>query len=200
MKSPLRYQATRYDCGPTTMLNAVIFLFEREEIPPDLVRHIGICTLDSYNKEGHCGMSGTSGAAIRYFGSWLNELRYAGLLPARSEYLEKEAVTLSEDGRILAALRQGDAVVLHVFHSLGHYILLTGICEEGICAFDPFFGGNRIERPGVRAVENRPLSCNVILPASVLEDTGRDYYSMGEYWTREALIIGREPFENMYII
>lgn len=200
MRSPLHYQATLYDCGPTTILNAIMFLFEREEIPPDLVRHIGICTLDSYNKEGRCGMSGTSGAAIRYFGSWLNELRFAGLLPARGEYLEKENVTVAPGGRILSALAKGKAVVLHVFHGYGHYILLTGICEDGICAFDPYFEGNLISRPGVIAVTDQPLSHNVILPASVLEDTGRDYYSMGEIWTREALIISREPFENMYVI
>lgn len=200
MKSPLRYQATRYDCGPTTMLNAIIYLFEREEIPPDLVRHIGICTLDSYNKEGHCGMSGTSGAAIRYFGSWLNELRYAGLLAARSEYLEKEEVCFSEGSRIMQALKRGDAVVLHVFHGEGHYILLTGICELGIRAFDPYYGGNQVKRKGVLAIINQPMTCNVILPVSVLEDTGRDCYSMGEIWTREALIIGHEAMENMYMI
>lgn len=31
MKSPLRYQISDYDCGPTSMLNAVSFLFEREQ-------------------------------------------------------------------------------------------------------------------------------------------------------------------------
>ena len=54
--------------------------------------------------------------------------------------------------------------------------------------------------PGIEPVIHHPHSHNVILPVSVLENTGRDYYSMGELWTREALIIGREPFENMYII
>ena len=33
MKIPLRYQISEYDCGPTSMLNAVSYLFEREEIP-----------------------------------------------------------------------------------------------------------------------------------------------------------------------
>ena len=40
MKSPLRYQISDYDCGPTSMLNAVSFLFEREQIPPELIRNI----------------------------------------------------------------------------------------------------------------------------------------------------------------
>ena len=35
MKVPLRYQMTEYDCGPTSLLNAVSYLFEREEIPPE---------------------------------------------------------------------------------------------------------------------------------------------------------------------
>ena len=40
MKSPLHYQISEYDCGPTTLLNALNFLFEREEIPPDIIRNI----------------------------------------------------------------------------------------------------------------------------------------------------------------
>lgn len=30
MKNPLRYQMSEYDCGPTSMLNAISYLFERE--------------------------------------------------------------------------------------------------------------------------------------------------------------------------
>lgn len=40
MKNPLRYQLSEYDCGPTSMLNALAFLFEREDIPPEAVRNI----------------------------------------------------------------------------------------------------------------------------------------------------------------
>lgn len=34
MKNPLHYQLSEYDCGPTSMMNALAYLFEREEIPP----------------------------------------------------------------------------------------------------------------------------------------------------------------------
>lgn len=52
MKSPLRYQFSEYDCGPTTMLNAVSYLFEREEIPPEIIRNVMLYSLDCYsNKE-----------------------------------------------------------------------------------------------------------------------------------------------------
>lgn len=31
MKNPLHYQFSEYDCGPTTMQNAISFLFERRK-------------------------------------------------------------------------------------------------------------------------------------------------------------------------
>ena len=39
MKIPLRYQMSEYDCGPISMLNAISYLFEREEIPPEVIRN-----------------------------------------------------------------------------------------------------------------------------------------------------------------
>jgi len=32
MKNPLSYQSTEYDCGPTSMLNAINYLFHRKDI------------------------------------------------------------------------------------------------------------------------------------------------------------------------
>lgn len=52
MKNPLHYQLSEYDCGPTTMLNAISFLFEREEISPVVIRNVMLYCLDSYNGEG----------------------------------------------------------------------------------------------------------------------------------------------------
>ena len=40
MNNPLHYQLPEYDCGPTSMLNAVSYLFRREEIPPEIIRSI----------------------------------------------------------------------------------------------------------------------------------------------------------------
>ena len=40
MKNLLIYQSTEYDCGPTTLTNAIRYLFDREEIYPDIVKYI----------------------------------------------------------------------------------------------------------------------------------------------------------------
>lgn len=36
MKSPLHYQVSEFDCGPTTVLNALSYLFQREDLPAEL--------------------------------------------------------------------------------------------------------------------------------------------------------------------
>ena len=73
MKNPLSYQTTEYDCGPTTLLNAMRYLFKREEIPPDIIKHISLYSLDSYNDKGESGKNGTSSMAMLFLSEWLNK-------------------------------------------------------------------------------------------------------------------------------
>ena len=49
MKIPLHYQVSEFDCGPTTVLNAMSYLFQREDLPAEIVRNIMIYCLDCYN-------------------------------------------------------------------------------------------------------------------------------------------------------
>ena len=39
-KTPLDYQITEYDCGTTTLLNALRYLFKRSEISPEIYKYI----------------------------------------------------------------------------------------------------------------------------------------------------------------
>ena len=73
MKNPLSYQVTEFDCGPTTLLNAMSFLFRREEIPPDIIKHIMLFCLDSYNTKGEFGKNGTSQMAMMFMSNWFNQ-------------------------------------------------------------------------------------------------------------------------------
>ena len=84
MKNPLHYQLSEYDCGPTSMLNAVSYLFQREEVPPEIIRNITLYCLDCYGADGACGKSGTSCAAMMFLSNWLNGFGTAGHLPISS--------------------------------------------------------------------------------------------------------------------
>lgn len=87
MKIPLRYQMSEYDCGPTSMLNAISYLFEREEIPPEVIRNIMLYCLDCYNSEGVPGKCGTSMAAMMFLSNWLCGFGKIGRLDISSQYL-----------------------------------------------------------------------------------------------------------------
>ena len=73
MKVPLRFQVTEYDCGTVSLLNAFSYLFEREEIPAELVRIINQYTLDASDEEGNIGAGGTSKKAIQNLTNWITE-------------------------------------------------------------------------------------------------------------------------------
>ena len=64
MKNPLHYQLSECDCGPTALLNGLSYLFQREEIPPEVIRNVMLYCLDCYNDEGIPCKSGTSMAAM----------------------------------------------------------------------------------------------------------------------------------------
>lgn len=79
MKNPLRYQISEYDCGPTSLLNALSFLFQREEISPELIRNIMLYSLDCYGS-GVLGKSGTSRMAMTFLSNWLDGVGQTGIL------------------------------------------------------------------------------------------------------------------------
>lgn len=81
MKNPLHYQLSEYDCGPTSMLNAVSYLFERDEVPPEIIRNIMLYCLDCYSTEGVAGKNGTSRMAMMFLSNWLNGFGQIGQLP-----------------------------------------------------------------------------------------------------------------------
>lgn len=87
MNHALRCQMTEYDCGPTSVLNAISCLFRREEIPPEIVRSIMLYCLDCYGADGSCGKCGTACMAMQFLSSWLNGFGQVGHLSVSSQYL-----------------------------------------------------------------------------------------------------------------
>ena len=72
-KTPLDYQITEYDCGTTTLLNSLRYLFKRSEISPEIYKFIMQYTLDKTNNLGEIGKGGTSVYALEFLSNWLNE-------------------------------------------------------------------------------------------------------------------------------
>ena len=188
MKQPLRYQITEYDCGPTSLLNAVSFLFEREDIPPELVRNIMLYSLDTYGADGFSGKSGTSHTAMLFLSHWLEGFGQAGRLPIRSEYLTGRDVNLGDGSRIVSALRRGGAAVVRLDLDGWHYVLLTGVEGEGVMLFDPYYLPDALPAE-VRAVQGQEDKYNRVVPRACFETEEIRPYGFGPFDQREAVLL-----------
>ena len=148
MKNPLLYQRSEYDCGPTAMLNAISYLFDREEIPPELIRNIMLYCLDCYGADGISGKSGTSCTAMMFLSNWLNGFGKVGRLPVSSQYLTGRDVYIESQSSVCDGLRRGGAVVVRLFFDEWHYVLLTGLSGDRVLLGDLDRDGRDAVVPG----------------------------------------------------
>ncbi|MDR0841538.1 MAG: C39 family peptidase [Christensenellaceae bacterium] len=189
MRNPLQYQRTEYDCGPTALLNAVSFLFGRNQIPPDILKYVMMYSLDTYNEQGEACKEGTSAMAMMFLSNWLNQYAKIGKLPIASEFISKEQVGLSENSRIVSALQQGGAVVLRLWHGCGHYVTLTGISSNSITLFDPYFRCQSFKENGIVVIKDKPCAANRRVNFAVFNQPGKHPYSLEGLEKREAVIL-----------
>ena len=140
MKNILNYQTSEYDCGPTTLTNAIRYLFDRESISPELLKAISIYTLDAFDDHGETGKSGTSLMAMKFISNWFNQYGKTKKFPIYSEFLEGNQVYIGQNSPIVGCLQQQGVVVAKVWlGDEGHYVLLTEIQEDKIGLFDPYY-------------------------------------------------------------
>ncbi len=190
MKTPLHYQITEYDCGPTSLLNGISYLFEREDIPPEVVRNIMLYSLDGFGLDGVSGKSGTSHTAMLFLSHWLNGFGKTGRLTLSSAYLAGREVNLGQNSLLRDALRRGGAAVARVDLDGWHYVLLTAIAGNEVYLFDPYrITAEPFPAEYVRVDDAHPYAFNRVVPAEMLgrEDVGP--YALGPLEQREAVLL-----------
>jgi hypothetical protein len=189
MKNPLSYQSTEYDCGPTSMLNAINYLFHRSEISPDVIKSIMMYCLDSYNKKGEAYKSGTTGMAMLFLANWLNQFGKVKKWPIQCEMLNGEMVHISQNSRIAECLSQNGAVVARVMLGCWHYVLLTGIDENYVYLFDPYYRVKPFTMEGIEMISDAPTKMNRKVKHEILNSEGKGYYAFGKAESRECMLL-----------
>lgn len=189
MKIPLRYQLTEYDCGSTSVENAIAYLFNRNEIPPIVVKHIMIYCMDSFNSKGEFAKGGTSRMAMNYLSEWLNNCSRTYKFPIHCEYLTGDAVCVSPQSPLIGCLRHGGVVVLRVRYGCWHYVLLTGADKQYVHIFDPYFRKKSFASPEIQIVSDRPMQMNRKVPYSFLNAEHDGVYAMGPKPMRDAILL-----------
>lgn len=196
MKNLLNYQSSEYDCGPVAFTNAIRYLFDREEVYPDIIKYIMLYCLDSYDEKGEVGKHGTSASAMMFLSNWMNQFGKMKNFPISCEFITGEDVHISQDSQILCALQQGGAVVLRLFLDVGHYVLLTGAEGDNIYIFDPYYEekddpelDEEYSEPGITFIDDQPKRANRMVAVEKLNRTTEGFYEMGPYDIREAVIV-----------
>ena len=192
MKNPLHYQLSEYDCGPTSLLNAISYLFERETIPPEVIRNIMVYSLDVCGADGCAGKNGTSPIAMMFLSNWLNSFAATGQFPVSSQYLSGEAVNFAPDSKLRDALRRGGAAVARVDFDIWHYVLLTGIQDDQVFLFDPYYRETPFPGEQIQMISDHPTAYNRIAPASYFDREALEVYAFGPLASREAVLIFNE--------
>ena len=148
MKTPFRHQASEYDCVPTTALNTLSYLYERNEIPPLAIQRIFMYCLDSVSTRQGVG-HGTSSYAVQLFGNWLNSFKLK-LFSNEATYICGSEVHLAQNNRISRGLNSGGVALLNVTTqtTFTHYILGLSVQDSWIYAFDPYPKTSRANQPG----------------------------------------------------
>ena len=135
MKVPFRQQATEYDCVPTSLMNAMSYLFSRRELPPFVVHKVYKDCLD------YEAARGTTGRAIRDIGFWLNcytEKRFDKFV-VKSRYIYGKQVHLKRNSRIIRCLEEHGTVLmcLHTSQYERHCVLCLRAEDDWLYCYDP---------------------------------------------------------------
>ena len=199
MKNFLNYQSTEYDCGPVSMMNGVRYLFDREEIYPDVPKFIMLYCMDMYNENGEFCKSGTSHSVMEFLSNWLNHFSKIKCFPIECQCFAGEHVLLSPRSKLAKEIKHGAAVVLYVHLDVWHYVLLTDIKDGKAYLFDPYYEDevSYLRDPNyvsseIQFVFDQPKKYNRIVSVSRLNQTNLDYYSMGPVKNRLAVLMKRK--------
>jgi len=137
MKIPLRFQITEFDCGTISLQNAISYLFEREDIPAELIRAIALYTLDCYDEKWELGQGGTSRESIALVTRWITEYSKTHDFGLSVTHMQWEDVAVDT---ILQFLKKWWVVLYRTYlEEDEHYVIITYADPDFVYVRDPYY-------------------------------------------------------------
>lgn len=189
-KTPLDYQITEYDCGTTTLLNAIRYLFKRSEISPEIYKYIMQYTLDKSNELGESGKGGTSVYALEFLCKWLNENSKAKGMNISCYSIPQNEISIYHE-KLSEKINNGAVAIVRLFQDCDHYCLLTKIDEEFAYLFDPYYLNiNYYDNDDcVEIIKDKPFEYNRKVKKERMENTESKDFSLIRGQNSEIIII-----------
>ena len=190
LKTPLAYQATEYDCGTTTLINALRYLFARGEICPTIYKHIMQFTLDQTNEFGEVGKGGTSVYALEFLCNWLNANAANKGMKIICKNLPKDQISIYNE-ELENKIKNGGVAILRVHQEGEHYCLLTKIDKEYAYIFDPYYldADEYDDDEKVEIVKNRQFEFNRKVKKERIDEESKEDFALVKGKNRGIIII-----------
>lgn len=190
MKIPLTFQITEFDCGTTSLLNALLFLFDREEIPVSLLKAIYSYTLDAKGEHGIIGEAGTSRTALANLINWIMDYVDENDFGITAINLEQEKVTREA---IQSCLDNNGCVLARCYQDVEHYVLITKMDDNFTYIFDPYYVDEDyyVKDEEVAVVLNQPFTHNRLVKTNRLFSQEHADFSLMEIENREVVLINK---------
>ncbi len=191
MKVPLRYQNTEYDCGTTSFVNALAFLYDREDIPVELLKAIYRYTLDVENDEGIIGKGGTSrehaSLLAKYFVEYANKHDEFNII---CSVVNDVNVNI---GIIKKTLNNKGVVVARCWQDGDHYVLITKIDDNFAYIFDPYYleEFDYVNDRDVAIVLHEGFTHNRVVKIERLFDESKKDFSLLKKSDRSVILINK---------
>lgn len=190
MKVPLRYQNTEYDCGTTSFVNALAYLYDREEIPVDLLKAIFRFTLDVEDADGNIGSGGTSKEQAeqlaKYFVEYANNKKFS----INCKTLYGKDVTLE---KMKEAVDNNGVIIARCWQYYEHYVLITKIDDNFAYIFDPYYLNEDyyVSDEDVAIVLHESFTHNRLVKIERLFDNSQKDFSLSTQNERSIILINR---------
>ena len=187
MKIPLRFQITEYDCGTVCLQNAISYLFDRENIPAELIKSVFLYTLDCYDSDGKVGQGGTSVEAMGMMCRWINDYSNKHDFGVNCVHLENRKVDLDV---IKKCLKKNGCAILRTYLDGDHYVLITDADDDYVYLWDPYYLDEKYydEEKKVIIELNEPFKYNRKVAISRFNSHVRKDFTLGSFDKRECIL------------
>ena len=182
MKIPLNYQITEYDCCQTSFLNALSFLFEREEIPVYVLKIIYFNTLD-------LDEYGTSKESVIKIINLLNDYSKKYKFNLNCKILNKEEINLES---FIKYLNKNGIILIRCYQGVEHYVIITKINKKYVYIFDPYYiKCKKYKDNNFKIILSKPFNYNRKVKVNrVFSETKKDF-SLGKTHIRQCILINK---------
>lgn len=175
MKTPLLYQLSEFDCGPITLYNALKYLFNRDEIPYEVIKEIMNITLDEKEK-------GTSKEAMKKSSLSLKKYLPLNVLIYEGKTVTSEIIRENNDSKTVFILRTKLCCE--------HYVLITNF-KKNYYLWDPYYLNYKIyQKKEVKIYLNRPFY-NRVISKDYFESSSFTDFTLGPLSKRQLIILKR---------